>query len=210
MLELVNFSPRDSDSDSRHKSLDSDSDSDSDSKPAGLGLGLKSYASGLGLGLGHATRTRDMRTRTRLGLEETRTRCKWLLHLPAPWYICQNLPNFCNFHIGHFKPGSLRADMTRIDMPHWHGTTRHNTSWHGALRRFFYIWHDYALTWQCHDLTWVTWHDMTCHDMTWHVSCMCTFLNDRSNRYQVTIVYPVFWGYSYVDNEDAIMFNWLN
>ena len=49
MLELVNFSPRDSDSDSRHKSLDSDSDSDS--KPAGLGLGLESYASGLGLGL---------------------------------------------------------------------------------------------------------------------------------------------------------------
>ena len=45
MLELVNFSPRDSDSDSRHKSLDSDSDS----KPAGLGL--ESYASGLGLGL---------------------------------------------------------------------------------------------------------------------------------------------------------------
>ena len=41
MLELVNFSPRDSDSDSRHKSLDSDS------KPAGLGL--ESYASGLGL-----------------------------------------------------------------------------------------------------------------------------------------------------------------
>ena len=52
MLELVNFSPRDSDSDSRHKSLDSDSDSDSDSKPAGLGLGLESYASGLGFGLG--------------------------------------------------------------------------------------------------------------------------------------------------------------
>ena len=51
MLELVNFSPRDSDSDSRHKSLDSDSDSDSDSKPAGLGLGLESYASGLGLRL---------------------------------------------------------------------------------------------------------------------------------------------------------------
>ena len=51
MLELVNFSPRDSDSDSRHKNLDSDSDS----KPAGLGLGLESYASGLGLGLGLET-----------------------------------------------------------------------------------------------------------------------------------------------------------